>query len=207
MSEKTPPSIRYNNPGAMWGGNALTRKWGETGNVGLKDGTGQGNTIAVFPSKAIGACAQFDLWRSSKNYRNKRLADAIRTWSGGNSANAYVAFLIARVPGLTANTVINEAYLKSPNGIALMKAQAWHEAGREYPMTAAEWAQAQAKVFGQPSAINSTAATITTTAAGAAIAVKAGWSGAQIAALVMTMLAAGLVGYLIMRARSTRSAA
>ncbi len=202
-----PASIRYNNPGAMWGGNALVRKWGATANIGLKDGTGQGNTIAMFPSKVAGACAQFDLWRSSKNYRNKRLADALRIWSGGNSVNAYIAFLTARVPGLTASTVINEAYLRSPNGIALMKAQAWHEAGRQYPMTDAEWAQAQAKVFGQPSATKSTAAVVVTTAAGAGVAVKAGWSGAQIAALVMTMLASGLVGYLVVRARSTRSAA
>lgn len=202
-----PASIRYNNPGAMWGGNALTRKWGETRNVALNDGKGQGNTIAFFPSKVIGACAQFDLWRSSKNYRNKRLADAIRTWSGGNSWAQYVAFLTARVPGLTASTVIDEAYLKSVNGIALMKAQAWHEAGREYPMTDAEWALAQTKVFGQPSATKSATAVVVTTAAAAGGAAKAGWSGAQIAALVMTMLALGLVGYLVMRARSTRSAA
>lgn len=203
----TAASIRYNNPGAMWGGNALVRKWGATANVGLKDGTGQGNTIAVFPSKVAGACAQFDLWRSSKNYRNKRLADAIRTWSGGNSVNAYIAFLTARVPGLTAGTVINAAYLKSPNGIALMKAQAWHEAGEKYPMTDAEWAQAQAKVFGQPSAAKSTAVVLTTAAAAAGGAGKAGWSGAQIAAMVMAVLAAGLVGYLVVRARNKRSEA
>jgi hypothetical protein len=30
-----------------------------------------------------------------------------------------------------------------------MKAQAWHEAGRKYPMSDKEWAEAQAKVFGE----------------------------------------------------------
>lgn len=202
----TAASIRTNNPGAMWGGNALVRKWGATANIGLKDGTGQGNTIAVFPSKVAGACAQFDLWRSSKNYRNKRLADAIRTWSGGNSVNAYVAFLTARVPGLTAGTVINEAYLKSPTGIALMKAQAWHEAGQPYPMTDAEWAQAQAKVFGQPSAVKTTAAVATTAAAATATAVQAGVSWVPIAIGVAVIVAVGAAVYFIRRARHAKDA-
>ena len=144
---KLPASIRYNNPGAMWGGNALTRKWGETTHVALHDGLGQGNQIAVFPDPIHGAAAQFDLWRTSKHYANKTLATAIRTWSGGNSWASYVNFLCARTPGLTRNTIINEALLRSPTGIAMMKAQAWHEAGEKYPMSDDEWAQAQALVF------------------------------------------------------------
>ena len=67
-----PASIRYNNPGAMWGGNALTRKWGETGNIALADGLHQNNHIAVFPTKVHGAAAQFDLWHTSKNYHNQQ---------------------------------------------------------------------------------------------------------------------------------------
>ena len=43
----------------------------------LNDGKGQGNNIAVFPTFEQGICAQMDLWRTSKNYRNKRFADAI----------------------------------------------------------------------------------------------------------------------------------
>ena len=39
MSE--PVSIRYNNPGAMWGGNKTAEKWGATGNVALNDGLHQ----------------------------------------------------------------------------------------------------------------------------------------------------------------------
>ena len=147
-------SIRYNNPGAMWGGNAISKKWGETGNIGLNDGTGQGNKIAVFPTKVAGACAQFDLWRSSKFYRNKTLSAALKTWSGGNSWQSYVNFVTARVPGLTGDTIINDAFLSSSSGIAFVKAQAWHEAGKPYPMTDDEWRQAQAKVFGlKPGAI------------------------------------------------------
>lgn len=143
-----PASIRFNNPGAMWGGNAITKKWGETSHVVLNDGLGQGNQIAVFPDKVHGACAQFDLWRTSKNYSNKPLATAIKTWSGGNSWQQYVSFLTSRVPGLTSTTIINDTFLSSPSGIAFVKAQAWHEAGKVYPMTDDEWKQAQSMVFG-----------------------------------------------------------
>lgn len=148
MSE--PASIRFNNPGAMWGGNVLTKKWGETSHVTLNDGLGQGNQIAVFPDKVHGACAQFDLWRTSKNYRNKRLSDAIKIWSGGNSWQQYVSFITTRVPGMSGTTVVDDAFLKSPSGILFVKAQAWHEAGKQYPMTDAEWKQAQNIVFNMP---------------------------------------------------------
>jgi hypothetical protein len=143
----TPASIRYNNPGAMWGGNAITRRWGETGNIALNDGLHQNNHIAVFPDKVHGAAAQFDLWRTSKNYNGQHLAHAIRTWSGGNSWPEYVAFLTRHAPELSATTLVSDALLSSPLGLALVKAQAWMEAGQEYPMTDDEWAQAQALVF------------------------------------------------------------
>lgn len=144
-----PASIRYNNPGAMWGGTALTKKWGETSHVALHDGLGQGNQIAIFPDKVHGAAAQFDLWRTSKNYANKQLQVAIKTWSGGNSWQQYMNFLISKVKGLTAKTIINEAFLSSPSGIDFVKAQAFHEAGEHYPMSDDEWKQAQALVFNE----------------------------------------------------------
>jgi cystathionine beta-lyase/cystathionine gamma-synthase len=83
-----PASIRTKNPGAMWG-SPLAIKWGAHKTaVVLNDGLGQGNNIAVFDSYVAGICAQLDLWRTSKNYRNKRFADAIATWSGGNASRA-----------------------------------------------------------------------------------------------------------------------
>lgn len=49
MTVKIPASIRYKNPGAMWG-SKLAIKWGASPRaVSLNDGTGQGNNIAVFP--------------------------------------------------------------------------------------------------------------------------------------------------------------
>jgi hypothetical protein len=77
----------------MWG-NALAIKWGAAKKaVTLNDGKGQGNNIAVFPTFVQGICAQLDLWRTSKNYKNKRFADAIAIWSGHNSVESYIAFV------------------------------------------------------------------------------------------------------------------
>lgn len=143
----TAASIRYNNPGAMWGGNALTRKWGETGNVVLNDGLHQNNHAAVFPDKVHGAAAQFDLWHTSGNYHNQQLQHAIRIWSGGNSWPEYVKLIAKLAPGLTASTVITDAILSGPQGIALCKAQAQQEAGVVYPLTDVQWRQAQLMVF------------------------------------------------------------
>lgn len=142
-----PASIRYKNPGAMWG-SALAVKWGaEKKAVSLKDGTGQGNNIAVFPTYVQGICAQLDLWRTSKNYKNKKFCDAITIWSGGNNVESYIKFVLARVPGMTRNTVMDDAFWRSPMGIAFLKAQAWHEAGKQYPAPDTDWVRAQAIVF------------------------------------------------------------
>lgn len=142
-----PASIRYKNPGAMWG-SALSMKWGATKKVSLNDGTGQGNNIAVFPTYTQGICAQLDLWRTSKNYRNKRFADAIRIWSGGNHVESYIKFVLDRVPGMTRDTVMNDAFWRSPMGVAFLKAQAWHEAGKRYPAPDQAWLDAQRIVMG-----------------------------------------------------------
>lgn len=143
-----PASIRYKNPGAMWGGNAISRKWGELGNVALNDGTGQGNHIAVFPTYVAGICAQLDLWRSSAHYRNKRFADAIATWSGHNSVPSYIKLVTRRVPGMTGDTVMNDEFWRGPMCIPFLKAQAFHEAGKEYPAPDADWIEARRRVLG-----------------------------------------------------------
>lgn len=144
-----PPSIRYKNPGAMWG-NALAVKWGADPHaITLHDGLGQGNNIAVFPTYVQGICAQLDLWRSSANYKNKRFADAISIWSGHNQTPSYIAFVKKRVPGMTETTIMNDAFWLSPMGIEFLKAQAWHEAGKQYPASEGDWVQARDIVFGK----------------------------------------------------------
>ncbi|MBV5268989.1 MAG: hypothetical protein JZU55_02560 [Afipia sp.] len=193
-----PASIRYKNPGAMWG-SALAIKWGAAKKaVTLNDGKGQGNNIAVFPTFVAGICAQLDLWRTSKNYRNKRFADAIAIWSGHNNVASYIAFCKARVPGLTENTVMDDAFWKSPMGIAFLKAQAWHEAGKPYPAPDADWIAAQKRVFSGVPTANTVKSAATTTvvvasAAGgsAAVAAQQGWTWSEIG--LVAFIAAGVV--------------
>jgi len=142
-----PPSIRYKNPGAMWG-SPLAIKWGAAPHaVTLNDGKGQGNNIAVFPTFVQGICAQLDLWRTGSSYRNRRFADAIAVWSGHNSVESYINFVLPRVPGMTRDTVMTDAFWRGPMGIAFLKAQAWHEAGMQYPAPDADWVEAQRRVF------------------------------------------------------------
>lgn len=141
----TVASIRYNNPGAMWGGNAIATKYGATKNITLNDGLGQGNTIAFFPDVVHGGSAQFALW--NHGYTGMTLAAAIRKWSGGNSSIPYMTFLTQHT-GLKATDVITPGILAGPKGLALMKAQAQWEAGQPYPMTDTQWQEAQRAVFG-----------------------------------------------------------
>jgi len=155
-------SIRSKNPGAMWGisgkrtssdkfaptTNKLALKWGSVQTEYLNDGLNQGNNIAYFPSFMQGICAQLDMWRTSDHYRNKKFKDAIHTWSGGNNVPSYIAYCKARVPGLTENTVMDDAFWNSAMGIAFLKAQAGHEAGvTHYPAADADWIEAQRRVF------------------------------------------------------------
>lgn len=162
-------SIRFNNPGAMWGGNKISKKWGETAHVVLADGLGQGNQIAFFPTPVAGACAQFDLWRSS--YCNMTLEAAIKKWSGGNSSIPYMLFL-GKNTGLLATTMITPSLLSGPAGIALLKAQAQWEAGKPYPLGDSQWGEAQRKVFapGPSAGTKVVVATATTVATGAVVA-------------------------------------
>ena len=142
-----PASIRYRNPGAMWGG-PHARLWGAVNDIVLNDG--QSNHIAVFPTFVKGGAAQFDLWR--KAYAGMTLPAAIKKWSGGNSNSAYASFLVKN-SGIGADEPITNAILSSSRGLELMKQQARWEAdktrlGESYPMTDFEWMQAQQLVFG-----------------------------------------------------------
>lgn len=209
-----PASIRYKNPGAMWGGNAISKKWGEQGNIVLNDGKGQGNTIAVFPSYVAGICAQLDLWRTSARYKNKKFCDAIAIWSGGNSVESYIAFVLARVKGMDRNTVLNDAFWRGPMGIPFLKAQAWHEAGKQYPAPDADWIEAQRIVMGggslaapvKPAAkatVTTAAVVIAPTAATVAVAAHKGWSWLEIG--LSAFIAAGVVTAIILLIKKVRA--
>lgn len=169
-----PASIRFKNPGAMWG-NKIAKKWGSTETVTLHDGLGQGNNIAVFPTYAQGIAAQLDLWRTSPNYKDKRFQDAIAIWSGHNNVESYIHYVLERVPSMTRTTIMNDQFWRSPMGLEFLKAQAGHEAGKVYPATPQEWLEGQAMVF--KSLPHATAAkTIAGSVVGSASAGSLAWS-------------------------------
>lgn len=180
-----PASIRYKNPGAMWPGKIAT-KWGSNRFVALNDGTGQGNKIAVFDTWVQGICAQLDLWRSSPNYKNKRFADAIAIWSGHNNVPSYIAYVKARVPGITENTIMNDAFWRSSMGVAFLKAQSGHEAGKPIPAPAEDWIAAQKKVMGVASpTVKSVTAAVATNTVTTTTAVQAAQTGTPWWAVVL----------------------
>ena len=138
-----PVSIRTKNPGAMWPG-SVSKRFGSTEWIPCAGD----NKCAVFPTFEQGAAAQFYLWATK--YSNMTLSAAIYKWSGHNSSDAYAKFLSARIPGLTMNDKITDAFLSGPRGLAFMKAQAQWEAGKPYPMTDEQWRKGQAIAFGAP---------------------------------------------------------
>jgi hypothetical protein len=167
---------------------------------------GQGNKIAVFDTWVQGICAQLDLWRTSANYKNKRFADAIAIWSGHNNVPSYIAYVKARVPGITENTIMNDAFWNSPMGIQFLKAQAGHEAGKAIPAPDADWIEAQRRVFGgvapaKPAVVKETAKAGAAAAggavvvAGAAKAVERGWGFSEFALLAVGLVVAAGLAY------------
>lgn len=190
-------SIRFNNPGAMWGkGNKIATKWGATGTTTLNDGLGQGNNIAFFPTKVQGACAQFDLWRTG--YCNMTLANAIRKWSGGNWSQPYADFLTEKT-GLAMTTMITPELLEGSAGWLLMKYQAQWEAGKPYPLADTDWKTAQARVF-SPIVSNKKSVKVATAStavvASTTVAVQAAKSGSHWGVVVGIMVA-GVVAAVI----------
>lgn len=178
---REPAAIRYKNPGAMWPGPTAT-KWGSKRWIYLNDGTGQGgngkgNKIAIFDNWIDGICAQLDLWRTSKNYKNKTLYNALKVWSGGNHVNAYVTYVCKRIPGMTAMTVMNDAFWRSPKGALFLKVQAMHEAGKAMPVADDLWTRAQARVFAGkiPEAVVKPTVSVGTGATATATAVEGGF--------------------------------
>jgi hypothetical protein len=199
-----PAAIRHKNPGAMWPG-AIATKWGSRKWVFLNDGTGQGgngkgNKIATFDSWVDGICAQLDLWRTSPRYKNKRFADAIAVWSGGNNVPAYIRYVKARIPEMDENTIMNDAFWRGPLGVKFLKVQAGHEAGKPIPAPEADWIEAQRRVFtgAVPKAPTSTPKKAAgSVAAGGAAAGAAQQSGLGVGWVIGIGVAVAIAAFLI----------
>ena len=186
-----PASIRFKNPGAMWG-NPIAKRWGSKQTVVLHDGLGQGNNIAVFDTFVDGICAQLDLWRTSPHYKNQRLDAALRVWSGGNNVPSYIAYVKQRCLGISESTIMDDTFWRGPMGVAFLKAQAGHEAGKPYPAAESDWIEAQKRVFGTSSkqVAKKTATAAATTGTIAATAQVAHNSGVPLWVVVLIVVGA-----------------
>lgn len=139
-----PVSIRAKNPGAQWPG-PVSKKFGSTEWWPC----GGNNKIAVFDTFEQGGAATLYLWATK--YSDMPLSAAIYKWSGHNSSKEYANFLKKRVPEITLDTQMTKTLLASELGVKFMIAQAHWEAGKPYPMTAAQWRKSQEIAFGKSS--------------------------------------------------------
>jgi hypothetical protein len=132
-------AVRANNPGAMWFA-PWQSKYGVLGRQNLRDGKGQGNNIALFPTKEAGGAAQFELL--NRQYSGMTLAAAVKRWSGGNSWAPY-AVKLARTLGVPLNTPLSIVLEDRDLATLFAKTSAAHEAGlTSYPMSDEQWASA-----------------------------------------------------------------
>ena len=124
-----PASIRYNNPGAQYP-SARAAAFGQLG-YGIISG---GHKIARFPHPVNGAAANFDLLR--RNYVSMTIGAAGAKWTGDNGFG---------IPGYDPNAILTAEMVDDPaQAIAVMKAMARREAGRDSPLTDEQWRQAHA---------------------------------------------------------------
>lgn len=143
-----PASIRNNNPGAQEPGPS-SKKFGSTSYEKLRwtyKGKPQINKIATFPTSQHGAAAMFDLLH--RKYTGKTIETAISKWCGGYYAGAYAKALETHGNCKASDTLTADLVETPAFAIALCKAMARVEAGRDYPMTDEEWAEAHEMAFG-----------------------------------------------------------
>lgn len=141
---KVPASIRNKNPGAMYPGPSA-KKFGATTHEVLKSKDGE-HKIATFAEHQLGGAAMFDLL-CSKNYLGLTIEKAITKWCGGFRASSYMKVLEEKGGVTRAAKLTPELLLNADVAIPLAKSMALQEAGTEYPMTDAEWAQAHELAF------------------------------------------------------------
>lgn len=141
-----PASIRNMNPGAQYPGKS-SKKFGSSSYETLTSRDGV-HKIATFPSNVQGAAALFDLLNSK--YTDMTVERAITKWCGAFYVSTYIKVLEDK-GGIKRTDLLTKDLLRDPaKAIPLAQAMAWQEAGRDYPMTDAEWAQAHSCAFLEP---------------------------------------------------------
>ena len=131
-------AVRFNNPGAMYPASWQSR-FGGTDTRELIVG---GHRIAMFPDKVSGAAALFALL-DGRLYRDKSVASALRTWTGGNSTSSYVTWLQGR--GIDTDETVANFLANEDAAVALGSAMARWETGHVYPMSEDDWRQAYSR--------------------------------------------------------------
>lgn len=140
----TPASIRNRNPGAQYPGPS-SRRFGSTSFEVLHSKDGE-HKIATFPDNVSGAAALFDLL-SSPAYTGRPICKAIEKWCGGFYVSTYI-HVLEQNSGITRDTILTRELLSDPAvAVPIGKAMALQEAGRDFPMSDAEWAEAHARAF------------------------------------------------------------
>ncbi|WP_144083606.1 hypothetical protein [Hyphomicrobium nitrativorans] len=130
-----PASVRHRNSGAQYPGPS-SRLFGGSSHAII----GGGHRIATFPTMVDGASAHMHLLH--RVYAGLTFSAAIAKWSGGNNINSYLRVIESRTRW-TRHDYVTKQLIETPDmAIELCKAMAWHEAGREYPMTDAQWVEA-----------------------------------------------------------------
>lgn len=130
----TPASIRNKNPGAQYPGKSSRAFGSRTHEV-----IGGGHKIATFETYEQGAAALFHLL--DRVYKGMMIADAIKKWSGNNQVNSYLNVIESRSPFKRTDYIDGEMIETPAEAIAFAQAMAFHEAGRPYPMSDAQWKQ------------------------------------------------------------------
>lgn len=140
----TPASIRNRNPGAMYPGPS-SKRFGSTSHEVLHSKDGE-HKIATFPDNVSGAAALFDLL-SSPAYTGRPISEAIKKWCGGFYVSTYI-HVLEQNGGITRDTILTRELLSDAAvAIPIGKAMALQEAGRDFPMSEAEWSEAHARAF------------------------------------------------------------
>ncbi len=112
-----------------------------------------------------------------------------------DARRANINYVKARIPEMSEDTIMNDAFWRSPNGLKFLKVQAAHEAGKVIPAPDADWIDAQKRVFAVSPAKKTAGAAVILNTASTVAATQAGVSPLWVVAIIaagigLTVLAA-----------------
>lgn len=133
--ETNAATIRFNNPGGMYPARWQSRFGGTDTGARI----GGGHRIAMFPDRVSGAAALFALL-NGRLYRDKTVAEAMRTWTGNNNARSYINWLQSN--GIDTEETVRNFLANRDAAIGLGVLMARWETGHAYPLSRSDWEEA-----------------------------------------------------------------